>query len=220
MANPHRICPYCHEFIDNEFFPLHAIRCSLRYLRPLAPLAPVETPDVASNSPRYYYRYDDNDDIPNALDGPLLSSLVERFMSVLANADLPVRRQSVNSSNQPFFWMHVQQFEYDDYEYNSMVSDTLGNVEVGFSDEQIDEISELVNAEDVTLEDKCPVCLEYFSEVSSELRKLKCGHVYCDDCIKQWLYKHKRCPFCQVDLEDVFLGEKIEINDNVGQEHV
>jgi hypothetical protein len=36
-------------------------------------------------------------------------------------------------------------------------------------------------------------------------RRLKCGHIFCDVCIITWLNKHKKCPYCQIDLEDKFL---------------
>ncbi|GAX80347.1 hypothetical protein CEUSTIGMA_g7786.t1 [Chlamydomonas eustigma] len=44
----------------------------------------------------------------------------------------------------------------------------------------------------------CPICQEY---VSVGIR-LKCSHLFCDDCISQWLEKNRTCPMCRVEIEN------------------
>ena len=87
------------------------------------------------------------------------------------------------------------------YELNMYISNMLGDVEVGIGD--ISKVSQLV--EDSNID--CHICLE---KVTTP-RKLICNHVYCDQCISQWLEKNKKCPVCRVDLEEALKNiEKIE----------
>jgi len=51
------------------------------------------------------------------------------------------------------------------------------------------------------IQENCSVCLDNFKE---ELKgcKLPCGHIFHEDCIKEWLSKHNnRCPVCRVEFQ-------------------
>jgi len=40
---------------------------------------------------------------------------------------------------------------------------------------------------------QCPICQD---ALKSPL-KLDCGHIYCDDCIGEWLERERTCPMCR-----------------------
>ena len=148
------------------------------------------------NPPRFYYSINEE---RTQVDSPALTSLIERFMNVLEN-------------NSDIVWM--QYYEFDEYDINNTISDFLGKVEVGLSFEEIEKVSCIID--DIN-DDKCPICLERYQDIDCKIRRLKCNHPYCDTCITRWLSKNKRCPCCQIDLEDAFLKleKKIEVETEV-----
>jgi hypothetical protein len=93
----------------------------------------------------------------------------------------------------------------DDYEYNTMLGELMGIVEVGVSD--VNNVSSVLDEapEDFT---RCPVCQETAEELeeagSNVYRKTLCGHAFCDACLSSWLEKHKKCPVCMQDLQDIY----------------
>ena len=55
-------------------------------------------------------------------------------------------------------------------------------------------ISEVIEA---TEEDGiCPICTENICG----LYKTKCGHLFCEECIKEWLSENKKCPVCMKEF--------------------
>jgi hypothetical protein len=92
----------------------------------------------------------------------------------------------------------------NDYEFNTMIVDMLGNVEVGVSD--INKVSQNIEQPLDTPMD-CSICLDK----AEEPRKLLCEHIFCDKCISTWLSKNKTCPSCRIDLEEALkMNEKID----------
>jgi hypothetical protein len=89
----------------------------------------------------------------------------------------------------------------NEYEWNSRIAEHLGNVEVGVSD--IDSVTSSVPEGSI---EKCPICLD--NNVINLRVKTLCGHVYCKGCIHEWLMRHKKCPICNEDLQDL-LEKKI-----------
>lgn len=83
-------------------------------------------------------------------------------------------------------------------------TDFWAPVEIGLSSDQIEKVSsnctKIENPRDI-----CPICQETFDNIQGSVRKLKCEHLYCESCIIRWLAKHKKCPVCNIDLEDTFL---------------
>lgn len=84
-------------------------------------------------------------------------------------------------------------------------SDFWAPVEVGLSKEQIEKVSTNCTKIENPKENICPICQETFENIQGGYRKLKCEHLYCEACITTWLTKHKKCPVCNIDLEDTFL---------------
>jgi hypothetical protein len=47
-------------------------------------------------------------------------------------------------------------------------------------------------------EDNCPICLDRLkNKKKKDLGQLRCGHIFCRDCIKKSLKYNPRCPLCQ-----------------------
>ncbi|XP_031632728.1 uncharacterized protein LOC116346683 [Contarinia nasturtii] len=49
----------------------------------------------------------------------------------------------------------------------------------------------------------CPICLESFRDLLAlevQAVSLKCGHCYCDDCMKQSVRGRKKCPICNAKV--------------------
>ena len=46
---------------------------------------------------------------------------------------------------------------------------------------------------------ECPICFNNKESVKIE----KCGHEYCDDCIRNWLQNHvNTCPICRINISE------------------
>ena len=41
----------------------------------------------------------------------------------------------------------------------------------------------------------CVICQDNLADLS-ELVITKCGHVFCHECLKQWITKSEKCPTC------------------------
>lgn len=221
-------CPYCNGNINRLYYNLHVIQCSLSTLISISSLSHTLTPNQSDTlapisvqsqtqnqntnresvfengdwlvTPRYYYTFEDNN--RSIINSPFLTSAIDQFMNILDS----------NNNIRPILWMQLQYNDINDdneYEFNNMVADLLGKVEIGFTEDEINEISFIIEKKE-KLSEKCPICLDYYQDIDCNVRQMKCGHSYCDNCIKEWLKKHKRCPCCQIDFEENFL-RKIEI---------
>lgn len=62
---------------------------------------------------------------------------------------------------------------------------------MNLDDSQIDEPSQRVKI-------TCPICLD--SSMKKKLVSTKCGHIYCEDCLKLALQNLKKCPVCRKAL--------------------
>jgi DNA repair protein RAD5 len=56
-------------------------------------------------------------------------------------------------------------------------------------------------------ENICSICME-----QNDISLTKCGHIYCLDCIKNWLTIKKNCPICKKDL---LLSEVYKVKNDV-----
>lgn len=68
---------------------------------------------------------------------------------------------------------------------------------------------EKINNQDINASDEeanvCAICFE-----EKQLSLTKCGHIYCKDCVTEWVNKRHNCPTCKKELSisDVFLIKK------------
>lgn len=94
--------------------------------------------------------------------------------------------------------------DMNDYEFNTLLAQQIGNVEIGVSD--IKTVTSIVpESERILLKESvCAICQERFEQITSdtELLKTLCNHIYCSPCIAKWLSSSKKCPVCIIDLED------------------
>ena len=70
----------------------------------------------------------------------------------------------------------------------------LEDVTVGIDD--IDKVAPIIKTEEETL---CPICFKNFYII----RKTKCNHEFCKDCIETWLNESKKCPICMRYLDEI-----------------
>ena len=77
--------------------------------------------------------------------------------------------------------------------YEDLINLENRNVKVGVDIEKVSEEIELES------ENKCSICYENF-EKKFKMRKLKCNHIYCEECLGEWLSENKKCPVCMIEL--------------------
>ncbi len=90
--------------------------------------------------------------------------------------------------------------DYDNYESNINLADIIGKVEIGVDD--INKVSKIISKDHVDNDVNCSICMEAIKDCESDCRELICGHKHCDVCISKWLKKSKKCPICNVDLDE------------------
>lgn len=99
--------------------------------------------------------------------------------------------------------LHPEEDEELPYEVLLDICETIGDHHVGV--ENMDHVAPLLSGPSEWMQGRCPICLDVFKE--SDTRPLRktwlCNHVFCDDCIKPWLEKHKTCPLCKQDLTEI-----------------
>lgn len=138
---------------------------------------------ISNNSPFIY-------SIPNNFEGISFSNLFHSSHS------FPLSLSRTLSLSYQIF----DDSMFNDYETNLRLADLIGKVEVGVSN--IDEVSKVIDKN--TLDDGtiCSICIEDIKQSDNNCRELICSHKYCDECISKWLSTNKRCPVCNIDLDE------------------
>ena len=85
---------------------------------------------------------------------------------------------------------------YDEYQSNIELGEQIGKVEIGVDD--INKVTIEVNENFKDL--KCPICQEELNELEKKRRTI-CDHIFCSECISEWLSKNKTCPVCNKELQ-------------------
>ena len=101
----------------------------------------------------------------------------DRFLSILRN---------INLSN--LATLNVENNIGNTYEELSQLD----------NNNQTDGCNILENSEKVNIENEedCVICYDKFKEMN----KLKCGHLFCYECLDEWLKDNKKCPICLMEL--------------------
>ena len=79
----------------------------------------------------------------------------------------------------------------NDYNINSLISETIGTVRVGLSNPDLKELDN--NDDNVT----CPICQDII--MNGVHVQTKCHHSFCKECILKWFEGHVTCPICCID---------------------
>lgn len=83
----------------------------------------------------------------------------------------------------------------DDYEFNLMLGDIIGNESNGLQDPS----SVLERVEEFNAGEICPICMDEL-RTETAVRTIACRHLFCEPCITQWLRQHNKCPVCIGEL--------------------
>ena len=87
------------------------------------------------------------------------------------------------------------------YEQLLQLEDNMGKVNKGLNSKQIDTLPYIKYDKKKYSENyQCIICMEEFVK-KENLKLLPCGHIFHDNCIKQWLLKEKTCPFCKSEIK-------------------
>ena len=86
------------------------------------------------------------------------------------------------------------------YEQLLQLEDNMGKVNKGLNSKQIDKLPFIKYDKDKYSENyQCIICMEEFVK-KEKLKLLPCGHIFHNNCIKEWLLKEKTCPFCKSEI--------------------
>jgi hypothetical protein len=90
-------------------------------------------------------------------------------------------------------------YDYDNY-------DNLEDIIVALSETEFSELETIEYDIDKYKDQKsCSICIETYNQ-DDGLIKLKCNHIFHNDCIKPWLTsKSTKCPVCRRDQRDTFM---------------
>lgn len=93
------------------------------------------------------------------------------------------------------------------YEALSALSSIIGTVDRGVPDVDAALSTVATDRMDMAVADRetCPICQENADRDDPTVMNVslrKCGHLFCDGCIRTWLARNPTCPVCMVDLRD------------------
>lgn len=84
----------------------------------------------------------------------------------------------------------------DDYESLLALCNEIGDHKIGIED--ITKVSTVIEKSTLNADDNCPICLEAFTEIASDIYRLDvCNHMYCKECISTWCMDNRLCPVCK-----------------------
>ena len=93
------------------------------------------------------------------------------------------------------------------YEELTTLGELAGKVSCGLTEEQVGGLmhstyGELGEADGGRGDEPCIVCQLDFEAEDSTI-KLPCSHVFHVECLRPWLSRSKKCPYCSVEVEGI-----------------
>ena len=87
------------------------------------------------------------------------------------------------------------------YEQLLDLEDNVGKVNKGLTEKQIDNLPFTKYHQKISKDiDKCIICMDEFKR-RERVKLLPCGHIFHNNCIKEWLLKENTCPFCKTEIK-------------------
>lgn len=68
------------------------------------------------------------------------------------------------------------------------------------NDINIEDISIENDKTSLSIDDPCPICLEYLIDQERVCKMNVCNHNYCKPCIERWVEENDDCPMCKRTL--------------------
>lgn len=190
-------CELCSEMVEFESYEEHARACTARQAQ------------ERQHQQRYRISLNDED---VGLVNIEATEMMRLLMNVLPNLRITDSNNTAGGQAMPIQYTMIhfsepEEVNMNDYEFNTMLTEIIGNVETGIKDPE--KILEAIEA-DSCKDEMCPICQDTFGEIVETIPvKTVCGHLFCKACISKWVSKHKNCPICQVDMEER-CNEKID----------
>ncbi len=85
------------------------------------------------------------------------------------------------------------------YEELIALGDRIGEVNRGFSNDQIEKI-QVVEYSKSQKENICSICFSEY-KLKEKIKKLPCNHLFHINCVDTWMKKEKKCPFCKEEVK-------------------
>ena len=214
-------CEVCNELIDFDNYDRHINICtSQEQLRPFLNrfamfnrsnlLFPILTNNNGNgndngneniqeneNNPANLNNDADNMDVETDDEMPPLEPIVENEDENENNLNFNIQ-QNINMVN---FNLNLINNLLNNNPYqnvgNSDNYESLSQLDMDVKKEGLD-INKVSKIIDSTNEKNCPICFDEFQDTT--LRKLKCSHIFCQECLVEWLSENKKCPVCMIEL--------------------
>lgn len=150
----------------------------------------------------------------------LINNLAPTLTSELSSALIASSTNFTRNFQMPFLSPSVyfaleDDAIYDDYDANLRLADLIGKVEIGVSD--ISKVGKSVLKQILDDDISCTICLDKCKYNDKDTMQLICSHVFCTPCISKWLSISKKCPVCNIDLEDKLLSAYLKSNEGISQ---
>ena len=93
-------------------------------------------------------------------------------------------------------------YEDDDIDVDEMsyeqlleLGDKIGKVSKGLTEKQFDDLDRCI----CMTTEQCSICQDELV-VGAECVKLKCGHMFDTECVREWCKMEKICPLCKEEV--------------------
>lgn len=81
------------------------------------------------------------------------------------------------------------------YEQLLELGEKIGKVSKGLSEAQFGELERCI----CLLTEQCSICQDDLV-LGAECVKLRCGHMFDTECIREWCQREKICPLCKTEV--------------------